>query len=127
MDKNDIDLIVALWLPRLYLTHWNVKVDWDEFDEDKNGHAYVWRSRDYDEAKIYINPKFEKWTYREAHLHIVHELVHLITRDFEFVLDMIENQLHRDVYAMVTESHRHLMEQAVDRLSHILVDQAGIT
>lgn len=52
----------------------------------------------------------------------MHELLHLTTREVEFILDLLDEQLHRDVDTMISRSHRHAVEGAVDRLAYRLVE-----
>lgn len=128
MRRAQVEQIVHWWIPRLGLDHWRIDVVWDHSrDEapsfDSFEHAFTWRARDYDEARMYFNPnEMEHWDRRQANEIVVHELLHLVTRDIEFVLDQIEDQLHRDVETLVTVSHRHAVEGAVDRLSKRIVE-----
>jgi hypothetical protein len=48
--------------------------------------------------------------------------LHLVTREVEYVLDLIDSQLHRDSQELVERSHRHGVEGAVDRLAYRLVE-----
>ncbi len=135
MTRGEIESIVAEWVPRLGLAHWDITVVWpqaadsdDPFQaEDHTAHASTWRSRDYDVAKVYFNDvEREKWSVLEAHRHAVHELLHLVTRDVEFILDMLDGHVHRDVDEMIGRSHRHAVEGAIDRLAYRFVEVAGI-
>jgi hypothetical protein len=135
VTRHELEAIVAWWIPRLGLTHWDISVCWSTEDddnpfqaEDHTAHASTYRCRDYDVAKVYFNPREHKdWNRVTAHRHAVHELLHLVTREVEFVLDMLDGQLHRDVDTLVTRSHRHGVEGAIDRLAYRFVELAGIT
>lgn len=132
MTRDGLDHIVRVWIPRLGLTHWRIEVVW-ESGKYKNDptfssfeHAFTWRARDYDEARLYFNQDdMERWDLRAAEEIVVHELLHLVTRDVEFVLDQIDGQLRDDAQAIVELSHRHAVENAVERLACRIVEIAG--
>lgn len=135
MTRKQLEQIVAEWIPRLGLAHWDIVVVWPEAGdaddpfqaEDHSAHASTWRARDYDSAKIFFNDRErESWSVAEAHRHAVHELLHLVTREVEFVLDLLDGHLHRDVDDLVARSHRHAVEGAIDRLAYRFVELAGI-
>lgn len=136
MTREQIAEIVDTWVPRLGLEHWEITVHWEphplDADDppsfDTHDKAWVHRARDYDEARMYFNEKaMEYWTARDAHATVVHELLHLVTRDVEFVLDMLDEMLHRDVDTLVMRAHRHAVEGAIDRLAYRIVDMMGVT
>lgn len=134
MTKKQMETIVAEWIPRLGLSDWDIEVRWDQdahspdWREENPPHASTWRSRDYDKARLYFNPdELSGWSNRQANLNVVHELLHLVTRDVEFILDLLLAHLHRDMYSVVSESHRHAVEGAVDRLAYRFVQVAGIS
>ena len=53
---------------------------------------------------------------------LVHELLHLHTRDMRAVVrDDLDGQVHRDVYAVLEASMGRAEEQCVDRLAEALV------
>lgn len=128
MTRAELEAIVAWWVPRLGLAAWEIEVEWDPRRDDMDfdsgvRHAATWRSRDYDEARLYFHPsEHADWDRRKANQLAVHELLHLVTRDVEFVLDQVDGQLHRDVDSVVSGGHRHAVEGAVDRLAYRLVD-----
>lgn len=128
MTRAELEAIVAWWRPRLGLQAWTVEVEWDPKRDDMDfdsgvRHASTWRSRDYDEARVYFHPtEHVDWDRRRSNQLAVHELLHLATREVEFILDLTEGQLHRDVDELVNRSHRHAVEGAVDGLAYRLVD-----
>lgn len=131
MTRNQLEAIVAEWIPRLGLERWEIKIAWEGWEDEaehRDAHAFVWRARDYDQARLYLNPTdSKKWSLVEAHVIIVHELLHLATREVEFVLDMVDGYLHRDVDQAVARAHRHAVEGVVDRLAYRLVELVGIS
>lgn len=62
----------------------------------------------------------------DVHRLAVHELLHCLLRDVEYVGDLLEGHLHRDVEQLVQRSHMHHVEQVVDRLAYRLVELADI-
>jgi hypothetical protein len=132
LKSQDIEDIGRIWIQRLGLQNWDIRFVWGEelaeywADGGPSAHASTWRSKSYDQARIYVNPKdFESWTDHEARVNIVHELLHLVLRDTEFVLDHIEGLLHRDVDRVISETFQHHLEGAVERLARTLVNLAG--
>jgi hypothetical protein len=123
-----MEAIVEWWRPRLGLQHWQLTVEWpaerDDDDPDaERPKASTWRARDYDEARVSFDPhRVGDWDRREANVLAVHELLHLPTREVEYVLDLIDSHLHRDSQELVERAHRHAVEGAVDRLAYRLVD-----
>jgi hypothetical protein len=131
MTRDELDAIVAWWRPRLGLQAWEISVRWERDPDDDGEHfedvptsrAFTWRARDYEEARVYFNPsQHEDWDRTRANEIAVHELLHLVTREAEYVLDIVDGHLHRDSQELVERAHRHAMEGAVDRLAHRLVE-----
>ena len=125
MSKRELETIVREWQERLGLATWDISVDWGVMEEEE-GRASVWRSRDYDEARIRFNREFRKLDTLGAHRLVVHELLHLLSRDVEHILDLLEDQLHRDVGVVARRSHEHAVEQMVERLAYRFVEIAGV-
>lgn len=129
LSTPDIEFIVAQWIPRLGLQSWDIRVLWDDPDHFKSpdNNAYIWRARDYEQAKLYVNPNtFHEWPNKMAHQIIVHELLHLVTQHVEFVIDQIEDFLHRDVDTVISEVFKHHLEGAIDKIAWRMVELAGI-
>lgn len=131
MTPAELDEVVRWWIPRLGLGAWAIEVivdaeRWLEQAPTPDAHAFVWRSNDYDTARVYLNPhESPDWTPLDAHEHVTHELVHLLLRDLEQALSLGDGQLHRDVADVIEKAHRHALEGAVDRIAHRLVELAG--
>lgn len=130
MDREELQEIVEFWRKQLGLFTWDITYDWPEgeasSDSDDAPYASVWRSRDYQTAKLWFNWNFPTWTRFEAHWHVCHELLHLVTREMEFILTSIEDMLHRDVYQVVKESHHHQVEGVIDFMAHRLLEMHNI-
>lgn len=131
MTRRQVDVALRLWQHRLALDAWRIElvIDGERWDANDRGDcdASVWRSNDYDVARVYLNPStWQSWADAELHEHLVHELLHLTLRDLEHVLDHVEPLLHADAHRIASEAHRHVLEQAVDRLARQFVELAGI-
>ncbi len=137
MNRAYAEQLVSRWVGILGLTTWHIHVVWPENahlwpenDDDfgkfgKDDYAAVWRPKDYETARLYINEELLTSFRPDAHLTlevaIVHELLHLVTRDIEGILDQLEGQLHRDVRDVIETVFSHNLEAAVDRLAYSLV------
>lgn len=127
MTRAGIENLVNLWIPRLGLSHWQIEVVWERRKDDPpfapGDDAFTWRARDYEEARMYFDEeKMDGWDLKQASVMVVHELLHLVTRDVEFILDQIEGQVRSDMYEVLELSHRHAVEHAIDRLAQRIVD-----
>ena|SRR5687767_550436 len=137
MNRIDVEQLVSLWRARLGLQTWEIEVVWPEdyarWPENENkddftkfdgfDHARIWRAKDYENARLYVNPdKLETHETRSLEVDIVHELLHLVFRETEFILDQIDGQLHRDVSDIVEKTFVHHMEASIDKLAYRLVD-----
>lgn len=144
MKKKWVERVVARWVKLLKLEAWELQVIWPDKDgvykewpeneegfpkfDDKQAYAAVWQAKDYDNARIYVNT--DKWAStgnRVLEATIIHELLHIVTREAEFVLHMIDGMLQREVDEMVGRAHEHALEGIVDRLAFRLLEIAGPT
>ena len=137
MNREFAEQLVTRWVGVLGLKTWHIHVVWPEDvhlwpenDDDfgkfgKDDYAAVWRPKDYETARLYINEELLKSDRPDALLTlevaVVHELLHLVTRDIEGILDQLEGQLHRDVRDVIETVFSHNLEAAVDRLAYSLV------
>lgn len=129
MTREDALHVLEIWQSRLCLGHWEIEFKEGDLPEGEewaeHRQAFVWRARDYNTATLCLNPDFTEWSRRKLNLSIVHELLHLITRETEFILDQLEGLVHRDVDRLLSDSHRHAVEGAIDFLSYRLVEIGG--
>ena len=135
MTRETIEQLVVQWMRILRLHAWEVSVVWPEdyekWPEHRDGmpdfssdhtYAWVWRARDYTRARLYFNPERLSDDARTVEATIVHELLHLVTRDVEFILDQLDGLLHRDLDNLIMEAHNHAVEGAIDHIAYVLVD-----
>jgi hypothetical protein len=129
-SRDDIEYIVKMWLARLYLTHWTIVFVWDKplTKDDPAGEALaeIDRYEEYDYAFARFGADFATWTREDANKTIVHELLHLSTRDLEWAADAVEKVLHPDAYKLHAARMKHETEAHVDRMATILVELGGI-
>lgn len=128
MTHAELDALLRKWQRRLGLDAWRIELVIDPLrwaeqrDPDSGADAFVWRSNDYDSARVYLNPDdVAEWDARTAADMVVHELVHLALRDLEHVVDLVAPLVSRDVYGVVRSAAQHELEATVDRLARQLV------
>lgn len=126
-----VERVLREWQRRLKLDYWDIKLELDESEPqgrswEDHEHAAIWRSRDYFMATLRLHPNFrENWTVKELNINIVHELLHLLTREVENILDLTDGQVHRDVQTVIDQTFSHSLEGAVDNLAHRFVEIGG--
>ena len=135
MTAKQLEGLVRLWQGRLGLEAWDLEVEIARVSE--GARAETFRSTTYQEAHVRFAPwvigqgerpsedsgtsPLDFTTPERLERLVVHELLHLVTRDVRGVIADLEGDLHRDVYAKVEERWQFAEEQAVDRLAAALV------
>ena len=127
--------LVDLWKVRLGLGNWRIILTIGEL-EDETSLMEIRRSTDHDRARIFIPTWMiddneplpdiidvrASLTDEVIEVSLVHELLHLNTRDMRVVVgNDIETFLHRDVHTQVENAFRRAEEHMVDRLAVALV------
>lgn len=121
-----LERVLATWVGRLRLSHWDIKIDWTKTAGDDN-HAEVDTEEDYDLAVIRVHLEgFREWSQRFANETIVHELVHVMQRDLNLAARAIEKRVHPAVFEMHADRWLHEWEGAVDRTATVLVELGGV-
>jgi hypothetical protein len=120
--RDDIEYILSVWQGRLNLTHWVVKVDWDEPLEDVEANI-MWGS--YDQATVRFNTAHDKWSRRYTNETVVHELLHLVLRDLQNGVESAEAALSASAYRLFENRFQHELEGVVERLALLLVGLGG--
>lgn len=129
MTFDELDLLLRTWQRRLGLDLWRIELVVDRLrwaeqvrSRGEGFDATVWRSSDYDTARVYLDPAAaEGWSPTEAADYIVHELVHLALRELDVVADLVEPLVSRDAFDLLHASYLHALESTVDRLARQLV------
>lgn len=130
MTEQEIRDLGQQWIYRLGLQNWKIEFPfgnelreyWKDQGDMRDSHAGCWRAKHYNEAKVYVNAdEYEGWSAEEAVGHIVHELVHVLMRDVEYVLDMIEDSMPKDTMSIVDQVYIHHVEGAVDNIARLFI------
>lgn len=131
MTEQELIAHVDEWQSRLGLDQWTIDC---RFGDPSSETALMecHRSSQYEQATVTIKPDLIEWEMPEdwdgpplddflLEKSIVHELLHCHTRDFRYVEDLYNGQLHRDVQSVVEAAYLRAEEQLVDRLAVALV------
>lgn len=114
------------WADRLGLGHWTITVDWDQ-PTDEGKLATVYRSHDYDTARIILTSDWQKMTRSDLDQTIVHELLHLNVRDLsrahDYLLEAVEDNTAATNIAIA--AWKRAEEGCVDRLATALASAFG--
>lgn len=101
---------------RTNMAFWDITVhpDWTAHGHaNPDAAAAVWRSDCYNDADLFLNG--DKIGSREdLRYFIVHELVHLMLRDYDSAIDAAENHLNPASWDIINKWSYREMERAVD-------------
>jgi hypothetical protein len=120
---------VRYWQQRLEplgLRHWDVIVEVVEDDELEHGdssEAEVTPSLLYDTARIQFRRGHQEGVdgTRDIDSLIVHELLHLIFRDYESVIDMVIQELGVTAKELTEKRLDHEIEGIIERLARTIL------
>lgn len=121
MTRRQIEKLVYRWQRKLKLDHWEIEIKWSEAPTP-GSYATTWRMNQYDRAEIYVSPEFTTWTADFAERTMVHELLHLVTRDLDRVLGDAEGFLPKTAFRWIDKRYEHEVEGVIDRLATVLVE-----
>lgn len=124
MTKGQLERIVRTWQGRLGLERWDLEVDFKEPSKEDSD-ASTWRSNDYDRATLRFADGWPKWSVQFANRIAVHELLHLVTRELDRVVEDVTDQMHREAATQIDRRYLHEIEGLVDRLAYRLVEMGG--
>lgn len=126
MTVKQLEKRVQLWTDRLSdlgLAHWrfHIKIG-DEPGGSHTAHAGVTPSSYYDEAEIEFSPKmWEECDERGVDEVIVHELVHVVFRDYNEAAHSVCDSLSDPQSALFHDRLHHELEGATERFARALV------
>jgi hypothetical protein len=126
LTRGEIERIVAVWQDRMRLGHWQVDVDWSKPPEIEDTLANCSAHGPYDFAKIRFSPEYPTWERRFANLVVVHELMHLVTRDLEYAAEAGEQAMPTAARPLFKSRIEHEVEAVVDKAATVLVDLGGV-
>lgn len=139
MTFGELSNLLPVWKERLGLSNWRIIMILDSELDDKTAYMEVEHSMMYERAVIHVNPWFvdigeiPKEVLMRDHItddfvesSLVHELLHLITRDLRVIArDDISDIVSMDTYRQLNNAMSRADEHAVDRLAEALVRAFG--
>lgn len=127
-ERRSVEVIIARWKPRLYLSEWEFEVqlmsepDRDNSPDDPDGEtaAAIHASPTYLQALIQIYPLF--WELKPSHREkvIVHELSHCLTQELFNVIDAAYSGRAVN-YVDASEK----LERLTQRITNLALSRAG--
>lgn len=124
MTRAQGERIIREWQARLGLELWDVEILWDE-PAGEGDNARTWRSNWYDNARVYFDAEWPKWSRERFEQTAIHELLHLLHRGVDQSWNELDGQLHRDAWTVADNRYMHEMEGFIDRLASRLLEAAG--
>jgi len=119
VTANQITKRVTFWkneLAHLGLAHWDIDVIIG--GQDSDAYASIHPSDHYDSARIFVDPEISKEMLDRV---VVHELMHLVTRDLWDALWEATENLSPGEQNVHRTRLRHEMEGVVDRVARSIV------
>ena len=134
MNEKRLRELLTTWQRRLRLDDWRILLHVGGV-EDADAYMETRRSTTYQRGVIYCQPWLlgkgtpgdvmisgQDMTDDFVEASLVHELLHLHTRDMRAIVrDDLDGQVHRDVYTVLEAAMARAEEQCVDRLAEALV------
>lgn len=120
---------VKMWqntLPQLGVAHWTLDIHIVDAPDGNDGSAAcVHAMSDYDHASMEFKRDWlnahEEWT--EIDRVIIHELLHLVFRDYDETIATIHSHLNTPVRAVWSLQVEHELEGVIQRVANALCDQ----
>lgn len=120
MTEAKFEALLKKWQKRLGLERWRVTVDFSTPLTDDN--MQISRSKIYDDATITVNDTWKTWGIEKVEQLIVHELLHLVHRDIDYVIyELVDGQTSPASYELIRKAYEFADEKAIDRMAHILM------
>lgn len=123
LTQGNLERLVATWKPRLGLDGWRIAVEISaDALEDSTSAAEVQPADYYRRARIIVAPDaLERPHSTDLEELVVHELLHLATRDIRQTALELEEQVHPHVHQTHELAFQRALEGEVDRLAIALV------
>lgn len=119
--------IIERWQKRLKLDSFSISAAFDDATLDEASDACVNISADYDRAWIKFNPdSWSQWDRQRANEVVVHELLHVMTRDIDESTKAVMNLVRGDTWALAHSRHDHELENFVDSMALRLIELGGL-
>lgn len=126
MTEKQVLVALSDWQDWLGLNAWNIELAFNE-PADLDNEAEIEHPIHYDRATIRLAANWKTWAPLKLHQLLVHELLHLTTRDLEQAYGALKNQVHPDVWSVTESRCTHEIEGVIDRLAVRIVEIAGFT
>ena len=126
MTREGMERLIAAWVPRMGLGHWEITVKWDEPCDSENDAEFS-REDWYDIATVRLSPDWAGWTAAYAERVVVHELRHLVTRDLDGSVAMAYEGLPETSRRLAERHYQRAIEGVVERMAATLVTVASLT
>lgn len=126
LTREYMEEVIREWQTVLGLTHWTIIVDWDTPAAEDN-YADVAPKDSYDEATIKLSADWPSWSFDFATKTLIHELLHLTTRDLLTAATAVEDVLPASAWKLFEDRFTHELEGVVDRIALTLVDLRRVT
>ena len=124
MTRKQIEATVSEWQTRLGLDGWKIAVQYADMPGEE--WAKIEPFSAYDHATLTVSVGYMNWTPAVANVTIVHELLHLLVRDIDAVVEDARSQLHPQASVQVEKRYEHEVEGFVDRLAARIVELGGV-
>lgn len=120
MTAGQLEQRIDLWRARL-VPEWRLTiVDKPISDEMPECRAEVQADEDYHHATLYIAQSVLADELGEVDVTIVHELLHLLVRECRRTFNLVEGQVHRDVFDLLRQHFETAEEQLVERVARVV-------
>lgn len=123
MTEARIRKLIKHWQDFLGLQSWEITLDLSGPCEE-GVKAMTWRTDQYDTATMILASDWREWDNRFANRLIVHELLHLVSRDLDEAMKSALSFLHDFEQGPVAQRFDHEMEGVIDRMAERLVTLA---
>lgn len=121
LTREFMEKAMLEWRESLALTHWAIRIDWDEPANEDN-YAEVTPKDSYDEARIRFDAGWASWKPDFAVKIIIHELLHLTTRDMLNAASSVEAVLPTSAWKLFDDRFEHELEGVIERIAVTLVN-----
>lgn len=119
-SETSIEELVRDWQDKLDLLHWRIDIAFEDLD---NAYGEARPEEHYDQTTLVFNLEAllnKNSLYVEAT--VVHELLHLHTRDLERLPEQWKPVVHPDVAGQLDDRFRHELEGVIDRMAWAIVN-----
>jgi hypothetical protein len=124
ITRKQVERTLRVWQTRLGLQTWDIKIDWEKSAGD-DINASTYRLNTYDRATLCFDTAYVNWSKEFLNQTVVHELLHLVTRDLDRVFADFEISAHPEAYRVLDKRYDHEIEGVVDRLANRIVEIGG--